>query len=62
MFFVFGLKEGELSVLYPLVSLGYLWTLVWSKMFFGEEMTREKFIGVGMILFGVTLLGLGTAA
>lgn len=61
VFFVFGLKQGELSILYPLVSLGYLWTLVWSKVFFGEQMTRAKYYGVGLILVGVTLLGLGTS-
>lgn len=60
VFFVFGLREGELSILYPLVSLGYLWTLVWSKIFFGETITRMKLIGVGLVLVGVALLGLGT--
>ena len=60
VFFVFGLRRGELSVLYPLVSLGYLFTLAWSRIFFGEPFTRFKFVGVGLILAGVTLLGLGT--
>lgn len=60
VFFVFGLRRGELSVLYPLVSLGYLFTLAWSRIFFGEPFTRPKFLGVGLILTGVTLLGLGT--
>ena len=60
VFFVFGLKKGELSVLYPLVSLGYLFTLAWSRIFFGEPFTRPKFVGVGLILLGVTLLGFGT--
>jgi multidrug transporter EmrE-like cation transporter len=60
VFFVFGLRHGELSVLYPLVSLGYLFTLLWSRMFFGEPFTRAKFFGVGLILVGVTLLGLGS--
>ena len=31
-----ALKHGELSVLYPMVSLGYVWTLFWSKLFFNE--------------------------
>jgi multidrug transporter EmrE-like cation transporter len=60
VFFVFGLRHGELSVLYPLVSLGYLFTLLWSRLFFGEPFTRTKFFGVGLILVGVTLLGVGT--
>lgn len=60
VFFVFGLRRGELSVLYPLVSLGYLFTLLWSRVFFAEPFTRFKFVGVGLILIGVTLLGFGT--
>jgi len=60
IFFVLGLREGELSVLYPMVSLGYVWTLLWSRMFFGERLTATKFAGLGLILAGVLLVGLGT--
>lgn len=59
VFFVMGLKKGDLSVLYPMVSLGYIFTLFWSKLFFGEPLTRIKFAGLGVILVGVALLGLG---
>lgn len=58
-FFVFAMREGELSVLYPLVSLGYIWTLLWSRLFFGERVTRFKLVGLALILAGVALLGLG---
>jgi multidrug transporter EmrE-like cation transporter len=46
-------------VLYPMVSLGYIWTLLWSRIFFQEALTREKFVGLGLILAGVFLVGLG---
>lgn len=59
VFFVIGVNHGELSVLYPLVSVGSIWTLLWSKLFLGEHLTKPKFIAVGMILVGCTLLGLG---
>jgi multidrug transporter EmrE-like cation transporter len=59
-FFVQGLRHGDLSVLYPMVSLGYVWTMIWSKVFFGEPFTKSKFIGLGLILVGCGLLGLGT--
>jgi len=58
VFFVWGVRNGQLSILYPLVSLGYLWTMVWSRIFFGEPITRTKVTGVGLILFGIVLLGL----
>jgi multidrug transporter EmrE-like cation transporter len=59
VFFVLGLKHGELTILYPLVSLGYVWTLLWSRVFFAEPLTRAKFTGLGIILFGIVLLNLG---
>ena len=37
--FVKGMSNGELSVLFPLVSLGYVCTLVWSRLFFHEAIT-----------------------
>jgi multidrug transporter EmrE-like cation transporter len=59
VFYVMGLRRGELSVLYPMVALGYVWTLFWSRLFFREALSREKFIGIGMILAGIVLLNLG---
>lgn len=59
--FVIGVKHGELSVLYPLVSVGSIWTLLWSKLFLNEELTKPKFIAVGMILAGSALLILGAS-
>lgn len=54
-----AVKNGELTILYPMVSLGYLWTLIWSRIFFKEPLTRNKFIGVGIILIGVVFLNFG---
>lgn len=59
--FTIGVKHGELSVLYPLVSVGSIWTLLWSKIFLGEELTTPKFVAVGMILAGSGLLILGAS-
>ena len=54
-----GIRNGELTVLYPMVSLGYVWTLLWSRIFFKEPLTRGKFMGLGMILAGIFVLNLG---
>jgi drug/metabolite transporter (DMT)-like permease len=54
-----GIKHGELTILYPMVSLGYVWTLLWSRLFFGEPFTRGKFAGLGLILTGIVFLALG---
>ncbi len=61
-FFVLGMRRGELSVLYPLVSLSYIWTQVWARVFFHEPFSRKKIAGVFLILVGVAFLGFGTAA
>ncbi len=58
--FVKGMSNGELSVLFPMVSLGYICTLVWSRVFFHEAITRAKLCGVGLILAGIVFLGLGS--
>jgi drug/metabolite transporter (DMT)-like permease len=59
VFFVAGLRRGELSILFPMVSTGYIWSTLWSKVFFGENLTRGKLLGLGLILIGCVLLGLG---
>jgi len=60
VFYALGIKGGQLSVLYPMVSLGYIWTMLWSRLFFQEAFTRGKLIGLGLILLGVVFVGLGS--
>lgn len=57
--FVFGVRKGELSVLYPMVALGSVWTLLWAKLILGEPLTRPKWVALAMILCGMALIGLG---
>jgi multidrug transporter EmrE-like cation transporter len=57
--FVMGVRHGELSVLYPMVSLGYVWTLFWSNLFFHEPITKAKLGALAMILAGIICIGVG---
>ncbi|MGE5570555.1 MAG: EamA family transporter [Rhodospirillales bacterium] len=57
--YVVGVRRGELSVLYPLVSLSYIWTLLWSVLFLKERLTRNKCVGLALIVAGIILIGLG---
>lgn len=56
LFYLKGIKHGELTILYPMVSLGYVWTLIWSRLIFREPLTRSKFLGLGLIIAGIILL------
>jgi uncharacterized membrane protein len=58
--YVLAIKGGQLSVLYPMVSLGYVWGLLWAKLFFNEAVTKEKAMGLGLILLGVCFVGMGS--
>ncbi len=59
VFFVRGMTAGELSVLYPMVALGYMWTILWARVFFGERFTLGKLGGLLIIFAGLACLGLG---
>ncbi len=56
LFYLKGIKQGELTILYPMVSFGYVWTLLWSRIFFREPLTRHKFAGLALIMLGIVLL------
>ena len=60
--FVFALKGGELTVLYPLSSLGYIWASLSSVRFLGERMSAFKWAGICLIIAGVTFIGIGSVA
>ena len=61
VFYALGIKGGQLSVLYPMVSLGYIWTILWARLFFKEAFTPQKFAGLALILLGVFFVGLGSS-
>lgn len=61
VFFVMGVTQGELMILYPMVSLGYIWTLLWSYLFFKEPFNRPKIFGLVLIIVGVFCINLGNA-
>ncbi|MBI2129146.1 EamA family transporter [Candidatus Woesearchaeota archaeon] len=58
--FIPALKGGELSVLYPFVSLSYVWVSLLSIKFLKEKMTLLRWIGIGLIILGVSFIGIGS--
>jgi uncharacterized membrane protein len=53
-----ALKYGDLSVLYPFVSLSYVWVALLSVKFLKERMSMGKWVGIFLIVLGVSLIGL----
>ena len=58
--FIPALKGGDLSILYPFVALGYIWVSLLSVKFLGEKMSLLKWMGIGMIIVGVSFIGIGS--
>jgi multidrug transporter EmrE-like cation transporter len=58
VFFVMGVAQGELTILYPMVSLGYIWTLLWAYLFFKEPFNRSKVLGLVLIIAGVACINI----
>lgn len=55
-----ALKVGELSVLYPFISLSFIWVSMLSIVFLGEIMTNVRWIAIILIIIGVSLIGVGS--
>lgn len=57
--FVYALRHGELSILYPLIALGYVWTTIIAVVALHESMNAYKIVGLLVIICGVAVLGWG---
>jgi multidrug transporter EmrE-like cation transporter len=57
--FIYALRHGELSILYPLIGLGYVWVTITGVIAFHETMNPLKVIGLIVIMGGVGVLGWG---
>ncbi len=57
---VLALRNGQLSVLYPIIALTYVWVTILSPFLFGEIINMSKVIGVGLIVLGVSFIGWGS--
>ena len=57
--FVYALRFGDLSALYPLSGLNYIWVSLLSIKFLGEKINRYKWFGIFLIMLGVAFIGLG---
>ncbi|HII17614.1 TPA: hypothetical protein HA361_06910 [Candidatus Woesearchaeota archaeon] len=56
---IVALKYGELSVLYPIIAMTFIWVSLLSVSILGESMNAMKWIGVMVIVIGVSFIGVG---
>ena len=56
---VLALRHAELSVIYPVIALSYVWVSILSVVMFHEVMNGFKLAGVAVIISGVAILGKG---
>ncbi len=59
IFFIAALRGGELIILYPLVSVTYIWVSFLSIKFLKERMNKYKWAGILLIMVGVAFIGIG---
>jgi len=56
---VLALRDGELSLLYPVIALTYAWVTLLSVVVFHERINPIKLGGIAVIIAGVAVLGRG---
>ena len=56
---VFALRDGELSILYPIIALTYVWVTILSVLFFHESLNFFKVAGIAVVVAGVAVMGRG---
>lgn len=60
IFYLSALNIEQLSIVYPFVSLTYVWTVMLSVKYLQERMNLWKYIGLVLILIGVVVIGRGS--
>jgi len=53
---IVGLSRADVTVAYPMLSMGYVVAAVGATLFLGEVMSTQRLLGIGVIILGVVLL------
>ncbi|GAB5099925.1 SMR family transporter [Caballeronia sp. LP006] len=56
---IVGLSRVDVSIAYPMLSLGYVVNAFAAWYLFGEVLSLQRLIGIGIILLGVVVLARG---
>lgn len=58
LIWIFVLRKLELSIAYPMVSLGYVFVMLLSFYFLQEQLYLTKLLGTGLIVCGVVVINI----
>lgn len=53
---IIGLSRVDVSIAYPMLSIGYIVNALGAWYFLGEVMSMQKILAIGIIIIGVALL------
>lgn len=56
IFGVLALRFGNLSIVYPITSLVYVWTVLLSKYILKEKVKTKEILGVIFIILGIIFI------
>lgn len=56
---LYAYRFGKLSVLQPMLSMNYIFTIILATLVLKEEISLLKIIGILIIFFGVIMIGGG---
>ena len=58
---ILAFRGGEISVLYPIIALSFVWVSLASPRFFPQDsMNPTKWFGILFIMGGITFIGIGS--
>lgn len=57
---IIAFKGGELSVLYPFIATSYVWVNIFAAIVLNESLNFYKWLGVFVIIIGVSFIGWGS--
>ncbi len=58
---IVAFRFGEMSILHPMLSFGFVFAIIWSSIFLKEDISVQKLIGTALIIAGVIVLAVGNA-
>jgi drug/metabolite transporter (DMT)-like permease len=59
LMWLFAMTRLDISFMYPLVSLSYLFTTIFAIMFLNEKVKSKRWVGLTLIILGAVLMMFG---